>query len=251
MNPLIISLVVFLCIFGAGYLATLLRKAMPEHHLCADTKDTVKLSMGLVATMTALVLGLLVASAKGSYDVERANIINMAAKLIMLDRLLGHYGPEAAPVRATLKDSVQEMVDRLWPKSHTERAELDPNAVAGDVVYYGLQGLPTPDETHKTMKSLGLNAAADIGHTRWLLLAESASSISLPLLIVVVFWLAILFFSFGLFAPPNATAVAALFISALSVAGAILLIIELDMPFEGFIKIPSKPMQMVLDHMDK
>jgi hypothetical protein len=224
---------------------------MPEHHLSADTKDTVKLSMGLVATMTALVLGLLVASAKGSYDVERANVINMAAKLIMLDRLLGHYGPEASPVRATLRSSVQDMVDRLWPESRTTRAVLDPNAVSGDAVYYGLQELPTPDDTHKTMKSLGLNAAADIGHTRWLLLAESASSISLPLLVVVVFWLAILFFSFGLFAPPNATALAALFVSALSVACAILLIIELDMPFEGFIRISSRPMQMVLDHMGK
>jgi len=251
LNPLTISLVVFCCIFGAGYLATLLRKGMPEHHLSADTKDTVKLSMGLVATMTALVLGLLVASAKGTYDTERTNIINMAAKLVMLDRFLTHYGPEATPVRVTLRSSVEDMMNRLWPESRRERAQLDPNAVAGDAVYYGIVSLPATDDIHKGLKAQALSAAVDIGHSRWLLLAESASSISLPLFLVVVFWLAILFFSFGLFAPPNGTAVAALFVSAISVAGAIFLIMELDMPFDGMVRIPSKPMHMVLDHIGK
>jgi len=250
-NPVILSLVVFLCVFGAGYLATVLRAAMPEHHLSADTKDTVKLSMGLVATMTALVLGLLVASAKGTYDVDRTNIINMAAKLVMLDRLFGHYGPEAAPLRVTLRESVQEMVDRLWPDSHTEHARLDPSASSGDAIYFGIESLPASDDLHRGMKARGLTAAVEIGHSRWLLLAESASSISFPLLLVVVFWLSILFFSFGLFAPPNATAVAALFISALSVAGAIFLIIELATPFDGVVRIPSRPMHMVLDHLGK
>jgi hypothetical protein len=96
-----------------------------------------------------------------------------------------------------------------------------------------------------------LGIAVDLGQMRWLMFEQSGSSISAPLLAVVVCWLAILFFSFGLFAPPNGTARVALLVAALSVSSAIFLILELDQPFEGLIHISSKPMQTALDHLGK
>ena len=103
MSPYTKGAIVFACVFGAALLAMRLRPALPEHHLSGDTKDTVKLAMGLVATMAALVLGLLVASAKGAYDTEKSEVTQMAGKVAFLDRVLAHYGSDAVEARALLR----------------------------------------------------------------------------------------------------------------------------------------------------
>ena len=198
---------------------------MPEHHLSADTKDTVKLAMGLVATMTALVLGLLVASAKGNYDAEKCNVTSLSAKFVMLDRILAHYGPEAKPSRDLLRQSVEKMISRLWPDKRSEPSQLDPTRSSGEVLYDTMQSLEPKNDSQRLLKSQALGIAIDLGQMRWLMFEQSGSSISGPLLTVVVCWLAILFFSFGLFAPPNSTARVALLVAALSVSGAIFLLV--------------------------
>ena len=251
MSPATVALVVFACVFGAAFLATRLRESMPEHHLSSDTKDTVKLAMGLVATMTALVLGLLVASAKGAYDAQKSAVITSAAKLMVLDLGMAHYGPEAAPARVALRQAVEDMVGKLWPDHHLKPAILDPNTVAGTKVYDSVESLVPQNDPQRDLKSELRKSTLEMGQIRWLLFAESGSAITVPLLAVVVCWLALLFFSFGLFAPPNHTALLALFVSALSVSGAIFLILELDQPFDGLIRISSRPMDMVLVHLGK
>lgn len=251
MIPVIVGGLVFLLVFGAAYLATRMHGILPEHHLSADTKDTVKLAMGLVATMTALVLGLLVASAKGSYDTQKNEVISSAAKLMIIDLGMKRYGPETTPARALLRGAVQDMVEKLWPDHHFAPVVMDPNTNAGTMVYDAIEALTPQNDMQRELKADLRKSTLEVGQMRWLLFAESGSAISLPLLIVVVCWLAILFFSFGLFAPPNHTALTALFVSALSVSGAIYLILELDQPFSGLIHIPSRPMDMVLAHMGK
>ena len=251
MNTSLLSLVVFGCVFGAGYLATRLRAAMPAHHLSADTKDTVKLAMGLVATMTALVLGLLVASAKGNYDAEKSSVTAMSAKFVVLDRILAHYGPEAKPSRDLLHKSVEKLIARLWPDKKSEPVQIDPTRSSGEALYDAMQALAPKDDSQRLLKSEALGVAVDLGQMRWLMFEQSGSSISGPLLTVVVCWLAILFFSFGLFAPPNGTARVALLVAALSVSSAIFLILELDQPFDGVIHISSRSMQTALDHLGK
>src|SRR6185503_5998663 len=100
---------VFACVFGAALLGMLLRYVLPEHHFSSDTKDTVKLAMGLVATMAALILGLLVASAKSTYDAESSGVTQMAAKIIFLDRVLANYGDETKEARELFRRTVQRM----------------------------------------------------------------------------------------------------------------------------------------------
>src|SRR5262245_21243064 len=104
----------------------LLRKVLPEHHLTAETKDTVKVAMGLIATMAALILGLLIASAKDTYDKEAAGITQMAAKAIFLDRMLANYGSETNDLRALYRQGVQRVINRMWPNKGSQSAELDP-----------------------------------------------------------------------------------------------------------------------------
>jgi hypothetical protein len=99
-----VGLILFGCLITAVVLGTYLRRLLPEHHLGADTKDAVKLAMGLVATMSALVLGLLVTSVKGAYDTRKHEVRQLAAKVAFIDRVLRAYGPEADEARSQFRE---------------------------------------------------------------------------------------------------------------------------------------------------
>ncbi len=194
MLPLLVSFLVFLCVFGAGFLAMRVRAAMPEHHLTSETKDTVKLAMGLVATMTALVLGLLVASAKGTYDAEQNYMIQLSSKIVVLDRLLYHYGPEAAPAREKLHSSIgnNDGAPLAEKRAPCPRRSI-PVPCRGTRSSTRCRSWPASDPLHQDLKTKAQNAAIDAGQLRWLILEQSVSAISIPLLVVVC-WLSILFF---------------------------------------------------------
>jgi len=251
MNTTLSALIVFGCLVGAVLCGRSLRRVLPEDHLTADSRDTIKLAMGLVATMTALVLGLLVSSAKGAYDTKRSEVIQMAANIAFLDRLLSLYGPEAAEARASFHKAVQEAVRQMWPGETGVPAQLTPNTQAGNAVYTAVQDLSPHDDTQRKLKEQATTLATGLGQLRSLLVAQAAASISIPMLIILVSWLIVIFLGFSVLAPPNATVIFALMISALAVAGAIFLILELDQPFAGLIRIPSQPMVNVLSHLEK
>ena len=249
MSSIATGSIVFACVFGSAASAMLVSKALPKHHLSSDTKELVKLAMGLVATMAALVLGLLVASAKGSYDTQKSEVVQMAGKVVFLDRLLAHYGPQAAEARAVLRRATEGAIARIWPKNRAQAPQLAPRNASGDALYEALQKLAPANDAQTSLKSQALAISMDIGQMRWLLFEQSGSSISTPLLVIVVFWLAILFFSFGLFGPSNGTAVASLLVAALSVSASIFLILELDQPFKGFIQISTEPVLNALNQL--
>src|SRR5437773_6731745 len=252
MNTEIISLVIFVCVVGAVLTGRALSRRLSEDHLSADTKETVKLAMGLLATMSALLLGLLVASAKASYDNARSQVIQMAAKVVFLDRVLTGYGPETAEARAVLRNAIEQLAHRaIKPPRTNTRANPGLNTQAGNALYPAIQQLTPYNETQRNLKAQATTLAVELGQLRTLLVAESISSISKPLLIVVSFWLVIIFLSFSLIAPHNATATFALVISAVSAATAIFLVLELDRPFSGMLRIPNEPMRNVLSQLEK
>ena len=238
----------FVCLVGVALLGRRARRYLPQDHLSADSKDAVKLAIGLVATMTALLLGLLVSSAKGTYDTARSEVIQMAGKVAFLDRVLALYGPEAADAHAKFRDVAADAVPRIWAE---ESGQLAPNEQAGDAFYLAVEDLSPHNDTQRVLKTQLLTLLADLGQLRSLLQAQSIPSISKPLLIALACWLVIIFFGFSLVAPPNATTTLALIASGFSVACAIFLILELDHPFSGPIQIPSEPMTRFLDHLAK
>ncbi len=248
---LIAAAILFVCLVGAALLGRRVRRYLPENHLSADSKDAVKLAMGLVATMTALVLGLLVSSAKGTYDTARSEVIQMAAKIAFLDRVLGLYGPEAADARVEFRAAIAEAVQRMWPSERSKSAQLAPNQQVADAFYEAIQRLSPRDDTQRALKTEAANLMVDLAQLRSLLIAQSIPSISIPMLIILVSWLVVIFLGFSVLAPPNATTTVALIASAFSVACAIFLILELDQPFGGLIRIPSQPMVNVLSHLAK
>ena len=251
MTTTLTAVIVFRCLVGAVLLGRALRGVAPEEHLTADSRDTIKLAMGLVATMAALVLGLLVSSAKGSYDTERSEVIQMAAKVAFLDRVLAVYGPEAAEARTRFHEAVKEAVMAMWPGEVGQPGKLTPNMQAGNAVYAAVQELSPHDDTQRKLKDQATTVATDLGQLRSLLLAQSVPSISVPMLIILVSWLVVIFIGFSVLAPRNPTVILALMVSALAVSGAILLILELDQPFSGLIRISSEPMLNALHQFAK
>jgi hypothetical protein len=242
MDSIAISVVVFSCVFGGALFGMWLRKALPQPHLSEDSKTAVKLGSGLVATLCALLLGLLIASAKSSYDAQNTELMEMSAKVVMLDRVLAHYGPETNQCRVTLRGYVERALSRIWAKDQTYQA---PSGSA-EAILDQLEDLTPKDAKQTSLKELALGLALSLGQTRWLQFEQKTSSVSMPLVVMLVFWLCTIFISFGLFAPTNGTVIIGLLVSAFSVSCAILLILELYTPYTGLIAVSNAPLKAAL-----
>jgi hypothetical protein len=249
MTPLATAIIVFGSVFSAALTGMGLRSALPEHHLTSETKDAVRIGMGLVATLSALLLGLLVATAKGSYDTQKKELQEMAAKVAYLDQTLSNYGPETQDIRHLVGEAVEAAMARIWNEKGDKPPSVNPHSAWGAAVPKAIQGLSPKDDSQRTFKTQAARTAGEIAQMRWLLVEQASTSIPRILLIVLVAWLAIVFSSIGLFAKPNSTAIVALMLVALSLSGAVLLILELDHPFGGLIRIPSEPMRKILIHI--
>jgi len=246
MSNTAISLVVFAFAFGGALLGFFLRTVLPQHHLSAESKDIVRVGTAFVVTTVALVLGLLVASAKAYFDAQSTELTAMSAKVVLLDRVLAGYGPEAKEVCAQLRADVLQMLNQIWSEGGTAPA---PSAQGIAALFGKVQELSPRSDTQRSLQAQALNIALALGQTRWLMYEQSAAQVSKPLLVVVAFWLTIIFISFGLFAPKNSTVVASLFFSALAVSGAIFLILEMYTPFAGWIRVSSVPLRAALAHL--
>jgi hypothetical protein len=244
MSAIALSCVTFLCISAGALLALFL----PGHHLSTDAKDVVRLGTGLIGTIAALVLGLLIASAKSSYDTQSTQIKQMTANIVLLDNLLAQYGAEAADVRNLMRRSVVTLADRMWRESSSGAARAAPfeASAASEAFFAKLQQLSPQNDSQRSLQARAIQVSTDIAQTRLLMFAETDNSLPMPFMVVLIFWLAMIFASFGLFAQPSATLVGLLIVFALSAAGAIYLVLELGQPFAGLMQIPSAPLRHAL-----
>ena len=243
MNAIALSCITFACISGGALLGMFL----PGHHLSTDDKDVVRLGTGLIGTIAALVLGLLIASAKGSYDTQSTQVTQMTSNVVLVDNLLAQYGPETNDVRNLLRRGIVVLADRMWQKN-SEVAKANPfeASAASDAFFAKLQQLSPQNDSQRSLQARAIQIATDIAQTRLLLFAQTNNSIPMPFLVVLIFWLTIIFGSFGLFAKPSATVFGSLFVFALSAAGAIYLVLELGQPFAGLMQISSAPLRNAL-----
>jgi hypothetical protein len=205
--------------------------------------------MGLVATMCALVLGLLIASAKTYYDTQNAELTEMSAKIVLLDRMFAHYGPETNELRAILRSLVERSIDRLWQRGGPQGSHLDPAAVSSENLAEKMLGLSPKDDRQRVIQSQAMSLEISMGQTRWLMFEQASTQVPKPLVVVLVFWLTIIFVGWGIFAPRNATVLATWFLCALSVSSAIFLILEMYSPFRGSIAVSSDPLRAALAHL--
>jgi hypothetical protein len=244
MNALALACITFVCISGGALLGMFL----PGHRLSTDDKDVVRLGTGLIGTIAALVLGLLIASAKSSYDTQSTQVTQMTSNVVLLDNLLAEYGPETNEVRNLLRSGIVVLADRMWRESSSDVAKARPFEVStvSDAFFVKLQQLSPQNDSQRSLQARAIQIATDIAQTRLLLFAQTNNSIPMPFLVVLIFWLTIIFGSFGLFAKPNAIVFGSLFVFALSAAGAIYLVLELGQPFSGLMQISSTPLRNAL-----
>lgn len=248
MSPLTIASIVFVCVFASGLLGLYLRSSLPEHHLSEGSMDVVKLGAGLIATLAALVLGLLTASAQSSFDRINDEFTRTATNVVILDRSLARYGPETKEVRELLRLAYASAIDAIFSREGNGLVKLDaPDKVTRlEKFQDAIRELAPQDEAQRSLQSQALTLSGDLAQVRWLLIEQGRGSISTPLLAALVLWLAIIFAGFGLGGSRNPTVVATLVVCALSVAGSIFLIEEMNRPLEGLMQISSAPARNAL-----
>ncbi len=251
MNSALIAVLVFVFVFGGALAGVAVR--VPADHQDADTKDVVKLVMGLVATITALVLSLLIASAHTSYDRQESEVQQLGAQIVQLDELFAHYGPEANESRAQLRRMVEVELGRLWPDAATARAAMRTPRIyiPAEDLFDTVARLTPKSEAQRSAQGRALQLMTTSGTTIRLLHEQAGGSLSWPFFVVLVFWLVVLFAGFGLYARRNATVIAALFVGALTVAGAIFLILEMSRPYSGLMEISSAPIMDALTQIGR
>jgi hypothetical protein len=248
-NGISASLVAFATIFGGAFIGAWLRRRLPEHHLGDATKDIVRLGTGLLGTLSALVLGLLIASANSSYDTQSTYVRRLTANLILLDEILAQYGPETRTARDSLRRSIGPLVDRIWHRSTEDVAKHGPfrASTMAEMTYVSIQELAPANDTQRSLKGQALQTFTDLAQARLELVRPRQHCHLDTVPAMLIFWLTIIFVSFSLFTRLNPTLVVIICIFALSASGAIYLILELSQPFGGLIQIPSSPLLNALE----
>jgi hypothetical protein len=253
MSSLAIAAVILGGSFGAAVVGMVLHVKLPDRHLDSDSRDVVKLVMGLIATMFALVLSLLIASASSSYDQQSNELKALSANIILLDRTLESYGPGAQGVRDRLRDVVRQTHDRIWSPDGV-RPEVLNSAETRNAAKANIEQLHTLSPTtdvERMMQSRAIQQSDGITQARLLMFEQLGSSIPWPFLTVLVFWICMLFLGFGLFSSPNPTITVALLVGAVSVACAIFLILELNDPYRGLMRISDEPLRNAMAQIDQ
>lgn len=253
MNSTFIALASAACIFSGALVGLFLQRLLPGHHLSKETQDVVKLSAGTVATLTAMVLGLLVSSAKNSFDTINNGIVQSSAKIILLDSDLARYGPETKAAREQLKRHVAGVMAMVWPAEKTGVPPLTAfeRTTGMELVLDKLSKLTPQSDAQRRSLGQAQQIVSELAQTRWFLIEQEQNQLPLPLLIILVFWLSLLFASFGLFTPTNTTALMVLFLGACALSAAIYLVLELDRPLEGLIKVSDAPLRNALQHLNQ
>jgi hypothetical protein len=245
LSAVAIFLIAFALILGSTILGTLLRSKLPEQHLSGDSKEVIRLATALIATMSAVVLALLFASTRASYEQTSSAVSRLTADLIELDELLRDYGPETGPLRKTLRDDIGPLINSIW---HDDPANSNAKQLPHhrESVLYMIRELTPKNSVQGSLQARALQVSTDMAQTRLTLFAQPADSISRPFVIVLILWLMFIFASFSMSSKANATLISVLCICVLAASGAIYLIVELGEPFDGLMQISNAPLRNAL-----
>jgi hypothetical protein len=253
LSSLVISLIVFACVLGGSLAGGYARSRLPKHHLEGDTRDIVKAGLGLLATLAALVLGLIVASAKNSFDTKTEEVQNAAVKLMHIDRSLRQLGSPGDVARRQLAELVKIRVNRVWSMGDSAGAALATinSKPTLEDLQATLRTIPTTDPNQRAAANKALQATEDLAQVRALVIAQSGSAIITPLLVLLVFWFSVISAGLNLFAARNATTLAFNILCALSIAGAIFLVLEMDQAFGGLISVSDAPVRAAVRALER
>ncbi|SFI85946.1 DUF4239 domain-containing protein [Nitrosomonas sp. Nm34] len=251
MSSLAIACVMFVCLLVSTWAAMGVARRLPEHHLNKESKDVITLGLGVIGTLTALVLGLLVDATKGTYDAQSGTVKELAAEVAVLDRVLNRYGPEAGEARGRLRALADALLEQVWPQEITTTIDFSggPTRQTGEAFFDAVAALEPKTDSQRLLKSRAQKMAVEMGQLRQRLVVNSERSIPTPLLVVLGVWQAVLFAGLGLLATRNATTIAVLVVCMLSMSSALFLVLELDRPFDGTIRVSDTSLRAVISHL--
>jgi Protein of unknown function (DUF4239) len=253
MRPMADAVIVLICVFASGLLGLALRGVLPKQHLQEDSLSMVRLCAGVIATLAALVLGLLVASAKANYERVNDEVTHAAVAVVLLDRTLAQYGTQTHEARSLLRAAVASTVDRVFSEHSHGVLDLDTGQVPapGERLQAELWKVTPENDEQRMLRARALELSNEVAQTRLLAINRAHGSIPPVFLVVLVLWLGIMFAGFGLVTTKNPTVIMTLLLCAVSVAGAVLMIEELNRPLEGLMRVSSAPMRYALAHLGK
>lgn len=250
MSVAFVIIVALVCTIGGALAGMGLGCLLPRHHLDHGSKEVIKTATAVLATLAAVVLGFLVSSAKSSFQAKQMELRRIVVQVLLLDDALVQYGAEARPVRELLQQTLRAKIAAIWPEAGDR---LNPTTLgrghAPGAIRNELLALTPRSEAQNWLKSEALKASSEIEALRWFAVQQEGGDIQWPFLAMVLFWLAVVFVSLGLHAPTNATIITWLGLCAVSVSAAVVLIVQMDQPYVGLIRISPAPFQAALDHM--
>ncbi|MGE5201057.1 MAG: hypothetical protein ACM3O6_03230 [Acidobacteriota bacterium] len=253
MSDLAISLLTLGLVFGGALVGHAISIRLPHHHLQEDSRDVVKVAVGLTATLSAVLLSLLIASAKNFYDAQTMEVEQLAGKVVLLDRVLAHYGPETGEIRKEFQKSIAAAIDRIWPTERGVGGDLSipRQRGAAEAFFTGILELSPRTDAQKLAQVQAIQISVSLGEIRMLMFSQRGNMVPSIFIAILLIWVVALFLGFGLLTRINPTVVTVLFVGATLIASAVFLILELNHPYEGMIQIPSTVMRDALAQMGR
>ena len=241
----------FASILIGAAIGMVLRRALPAELLEGGSKEAIRLGAGFLSTLAALVIGLMIASAKNTYDNQNSNIRQLGTNAVLVDQMLTKYGPEAKAARTLLREIIPSATARIWRENVTGKGgSTFVISETAERFYSGVEDLKPANAEQTSLKSRIIQITTDMGRTRLLVFTQADDAIPVPFFIVLVFWLVVIFASFSLFAEPSPIVVASTLLFALSVSSALFLIVDLSHPFQGLMQISNYHLHMVLPKIE-
>ena len=241
---------VFVLLAAITLVALYFHRRLGDDLLTQATHDAVKIGIGVIVVLSALVLGLLIASAKNNFDTAGRDLKRFSTEAVLLDRTLRAYGPEGASARNTLQRYIERALAGTWPTG--KRAEVVADPEAERMIYELQDSILALTPQNSRQRALNEELRGEVRRfieLRWILVEEATPSLNIPLLGVVVVWLSLVFASFGYNAPRNRVVIITFVLCAACIGGAMFLILQMDRPFEGLIKVSPAPLEKALAHV--
>ncbi len=252
MSPFEMAMFIASLIFGACLVGNIVAPLLSETHLSAQALVIIKDARSIITGLTALTLGLLIATANSSFEEKSKEVKVEATNAILVDRLLRDYGPQADRAREELRIAVQNEVDRM---NEARQPGVDAKQIFGSVRSGNIRSeilkLSPHDDRETWLKTTALAAAQEFVTSRWRIYHEMNSSIKWPLVYVAVFWITAIFFSLGVETPRNIFPISGMLVASIAMAGAMYLMFEMDMPFQGFITVSAAPLESAVQQIER
>lgn len=241
-----------LLLAGAALLGAWISKLLPHHHLSTESKEAIRLATAVVGTLSALALGFLVASAKTTFDDAETELKTSAARLVLLDRVLAQYGPETATARTRLTTLVEARIEDSWSVATSDGAQQNLRDEIGvEPVQRLVRALEPQDEVQRLLKTRALDISGTIAEAHWLVMESGNEGLPTAFLVVLSFWLTLIFLTFGLLSPQNATVMSIIIVCAVSVGGAVFIVNDMAHPYSGLIYVSDEPLRVALSNMGR